>query len=342
MASSLSAFLYSQLMPLPSVSSFARPLTGRTVLLTGGNVGLGFEAAKHLASLGPARLIITSRSAARAADALKAIERAGKGKVGKVEVWEIDQTSFASIRVFVDRFEREGGGKLDLLVLNAGVAQRAYGVTDDGWEKMLQVNHLATALLAIRLLPFLLKADPDPPTPRVVIVNSGLHHRFEDVPEAEAEGGMLKLLSSKEYCEREGKMAMRYPLTKLFNVLFTKAFAERLPATTALSVNSVNPGLCHSQLARNLRSWAFWAYQQLLARSTEAGSRTLVHAAVGKDLDGRTGEYVESCYVSTASALVRSERGKELSDKLWTDTIEQLTLADPEVPRIIKQYLTSV
>jgi len=336
---SFTKFIYTQLVPLPSVASFTRPLTGRTVLLTGGNVGLGFEAAKHLAALGPARLIITSRSAARAADAVKAIEQAGKGKVGKVECWEIDQASFDSVKAFAARFERESGGVLDLLVLNAGVANSTYEQTQDGWETMLQVNHLSTALLALRLLPFLSKAERDPPTPRLVITNSGLHHQFENVPEGEAANVLLRL-SSKEYCEQEGKMANRYPLTKLFNVLFTVALASHLPTSAALEVNTVNPGFCKSQLARNLRSWGFWVFTLLLARSTEAGSRTLVHAAVGADLDGKSGAYVEDCKLSEASTFVMSEKGKQAGDKLWEETIEQLSLVDPDVPKIVQQYLS--
>ncbi|KZO98824.1 NAD(P)-binding protein [Calocera viscosa TUFC12733] len=338
MSATFSEFLWTQLVPLPSVKSFARPLTGRTVLLTGGNVGLGLEAAKHLAALGPARLIITSRSSARGADALVQISAAGKGKVGKVECWEVNLAVFDSVKALVDRFAKQGGGKLDLLVLNAGVAGGVWNETPEGWEEMLQVNHLSTALLAIRFLPFLLAADAQPPTPRVVIVSSGVHHWVPDMPEVEAPS-MLRKLNDKEYCEKEGKVRFRYPVTKLLNVLFTIALSSRLPSTTSLSINTVNPGFCHSQLARNARSWRFWLQKQLLARSTEAGSRTLVHAAVGRDIDGKSGLYVEHCRVGEPSEWVRSERGKEVGAKLWTDTIEELTLVDPEVPRIVKQYL---
>ncbi|EJU04177.1 NADP-binding protein [Dacryopinax primogenitus] len=311
-------------MPLPSVASFARPLTGRTVILTGGNVGLGFETEKHLAALGPARLIIACRSAAKGAQAVKEIEQAGKGKVGKVECWEVDQASFASVKAFCDRFEREGGGKLDLLVLNAGAALRERQETGDGWELMLQVNHLSTCLLAIRLLPFLSKAEADPPTPRVVILNSGLHLWVPDVPEADAATpSMLRLLSSKENCAEEGQMGNRYRLTKLFNVLFTFTLSERLPRTSALSVNTLDPGFCHSQLARNVpRTWSYWVFKQVLPRTTEMGSRTLVYTAVSKDLDGRSGEYSESCFISKSSVLSRSERGKTIRDKLWVSATE--------------------
>ncbi|KZO98826.1 NAD(P)-binding protein [Calocera viscosa TUFC12733] len=339
MATSSFRGMYRQLAPLPSVKSFARPLTGRTVLLTGGNVGLGLETAKHLAALGPARLIITSRSAARGAAALKEIEASGKGKCVKVECWEVDCSNFASVKALAERFAKDGGGKLDLLVLNAGVAC-PWRNTPDGWEEMVQVNHLSTALLAIRMLPFLLAAKPDPPTPRIVIVSSGVHLRVDDVPEFTATNMLRKLNNEKEYGGEDKKMFHRYGLSKLFNVFFTVSLSERLPSGSPLSVNAVAPGFCHSQLLRNVNSWGFWLYAQVMARRTEVGSRTLVHAAVGKDLDGKSGQYVESCFVSKPSELVRSERGKQIRDKLWADTILELTLVDHEVPNIVKKCLS--
>ncbi|KZT62033.1 NAD(P)-binding protein [Calocera cornea HHB12733] len=339
MSTTFTEFIWTQWAPLPSVKSFARPLTGRTVLLTGGNVGLGLEASKHLATLGPARLIVTSRSASRAEDALAQITAAGKGKVGSVECWEVDLGVFDSVKALAERFASEGGGKLDLLILNAGVAGMQWKETPEGWEEMLQVNHLSTALLALRLLPFLLAADANPPTPRVVVLSSGVHHWVPDVKEVEA-ASMLRKLNDREYCEKEGLVQRRYPLTKLFNVFFTRELASRLPASTPLTINALNPGFCRSSLARNLRSWAFWLQTQLLARTTEAGSRTIVHAAVGADLDGKSGVYCEHCRTGPVAPLVASERGEEIQKKLWTDTIEELTLVDPEVPRIIKQYLS--
>ncbi|EJU04171.1 NADP-binding protein [Dacryopinax primogenitus] len=340
MSVNLASILYHQWVPLPRVSSFSRPLTGRTVILTGGNVGLGFEAAKHLASLGPARLIIARRSTARGAEAVKKIQEAAKGKVGKVECWEVDEASFASVTAFGDRFEREGGGKLDLLVLNAAVGMYERQETADGWELMLQVNHLSTCLLALRLLPFLSKARADPPPPRIVIVDSGAHRWIKDLPEANTDApSILKLLSSKENCAEEGKIQNWYPLTKLFNVFFCIELSERLSADSAISMATVNPGFCRSSLARHIRTWGFWFMTVLFARTTEMGSRTLVWTSVTKDLDGKSGKYTENCMVTEPGLFVMSEQGKKARGKVWDDTIEQLSLVDPEVPKIVKQYL---
>ena len=51
------------------------------------------------------------------------------------EVWEVDLTSFASVKAFAERFGKEGGGHLDLLIENAGINTREYNTTGDGWER---------------------------------------------------------------------------------------------------------------------------------------------------------------------------------------------------------------
>ncbi|KZT62047.1 NAD(P)-binding protein [Calocera cornea HHB12733] len=313
--SSISTFVYTQLLPLSSLSSFSRPLSGRTVLPTGRNTVLGLEAAKHLASLGAARLIITSRSAAPAAPGLGKIEAAGRGKVGRVECWEVELGRFGSVKALAERFAREGGGTLDLLVLNAGVWMPQWQQTPHGCEETLQVNHLSGAWLALRLLPFLLAAEAQPPTPRVVVVSSGLHLFLKDVPEAGVGESLLRKLNEREYSI--GKLAGRYPLTKLFDVLFTQALSERLPPATALSVNVVHPGFCRSELGRHRRAWGLWLFTLLLARSTEMGARTLVWTAVSERLDGLSGKYSAGCGVSTPSKLVQSARGREVKELLW-------------------------
>jgi NAD(P)-dependent dehydrogenase (short-subunit alcohol dehydrogenase family) len=49
-------------------------------------------------------------------------------------VWQLDLASFASVKAFAERFEREGGGRLDLLLLNAAVELPVFEQTKDGWE----------------------------------------------------------------------------------------------------------------------------------------------------------------------------------------------------------------
>ena len=68
--------------------------------------------------------------------------------------------------------------------------------------------------------------------------------------------------------------------------------------------SSVNPGLCKTELGRESKSWRFWIFILLLARTAEKGSRTLTHAAVGTDGEDFKGEYLSDCGVDKYSSRV--------------------------------------
>lgn len=107
-----------------------KDLTGKVVVVTGANIGLGFETGVQLASMNPARLILTSRNEKNGAEALKNLkERTG---FERAEMWSLDQSSFSSVRNFADRLLKETD-RLDFLIENAGVlATETYEVTEDG------------------------------------------------------------------------------------------------------------------------------------------------------------------------------------------------------------------
>jgi len=118
-------------------------LTGRTVIVTGSNVGLGFEVAKRFHEMNPARLILAVRTPTKGEAAKKAIleAAAGKGKeavAGRaeetvVEVWQLDLSSFESVRQFAKRCESELD-RVDILLENAASQAPRWTVTKDGWE----------------------------------------------------------------------------------------------------------------------------------------------------------------------------------------------------------------
>lgn len=115
--------------PLPVVSA---DLTGKTIIVTGANIGLGLEACKHFAKMNPAKLILACRSLEKARAAVDEIGFAA------AEAWELDLSSFESVRALADRAERELG-RLDVVVANAAVAPFEFAVTDDGYEQMCVV-----------------------------------------------------------------------------------------------------------------------------------------------------------------------------------------------------------
>ncbi|KAJ7760695.1 hypothetical protein DFH07DRAFT_816417, partial [Mycena maculata] len=316
-------------------------LTGKTVLVLGANVGLGFEAAKHFARMNPGRLILACRSQSRgqaAADKLKA-----DTGYKNAELWIIDLADFDSVRRFADKFDKEGG-RLDILVENAAMAKVKYEPTKDGWESSLQVNCLSTPLVAFLLLPHMMRTAHEQCTvPRIVVVASEAHY-YASIPKSVLQGdNILATLGSEKYCTPK-TMGTFYMVTKLLNVLFVRALNERL-GTAPLIVNAVNPGLCVSELTRDLSgptSWIASLLTRILAFTTEEGGRRLVHGAVGmpENPDKLRGEYLNQCQVEEPSDFVISPEGQKAQDRIWDELVETLGKVDPRVLVAVDKFLT--
>lgn len=144
-------FFYSQLFVTPAfpTQSFA----GQTVVVTGANVGLGLEAARHFYRLGCAKLILAVRTVAKGEIAKEDIVRSvsSRADAGAIAVWPLDLGSTSSTLAFADRVRAELP-RLDVLVENAGINQKQWCMLE-GYESSIQVNVLNTFLLGLDLLP---------------------------------------------------------------------------------------------------------------------------------------------------------------------------------------------
>lgn len=150
----------------PTCPSKAR-IDGKTVVITGGNTGIGKETAKELAVRG-GRVIIACRDTVKSAAAVAEIRTA----TGNEEVFfkKLDLASVDSIRQFAREIVREEN-RLDILILNAGVMFTPYMLTKEGFEFQFGVNHLGHFLLTHLLLHRLKESTPS----RVVVVSSIAH-----------------------------------------------------------------------------------------------------------------------------------------------------------------------
>lgn len=170
-------FLTTQIRPLPY------PLTnyaGKTVIVTGANVGLGKEAARHFCRLGAAKIILACRDVDKGQAAKADIEASTPtsrpaGVVQQVEVWAVDLASFESVKAFCRRAERELD-RVDVVVENAGVAIGTYVEADGGFESSIAVNVVSTFLMVLLMLPVLRRtAMRFNVEPRLVVLSSDAH-----------------------------------------------------------------------------------------------------------------------------------------------------------------------
>ncbi|KAJ7664768.1 hypothetical protein B0H17DRAFT_1091568 [Mycena rosella] len=338
---SIWALIKGQFAKLPPVAK--ADLTGKTVIVLGANTGLGFEATKHFARMNPGRLILACRSQSKGQAALERMLKAATG-FKNAELWIIDLADFASVKSFADKFEQDGG-RLDILVENAGVAPTAYEASKDGMETAFQVNCMSTPLLAFLLLPHMMRTAQQYSTvPRLAVVASEVHH-FTTIPKDVSDGGdMLATFGSAAYCTPK-VMRSRYLLTKLLNVFFVRALNARLAPAAPLIVTAINPGFCYSELNRPLsgvQALIMRLMHRIFAFTAEEGARQLVFGAVGlpESLDKLRGQYINQSRTEEPSDFVISAEGQKAQDRIWDELVETLGKVDPRVLTTVDKYLS--
>ncbi|MEY3361103.1 MAG: hypothetical protein RL531_822 [Actinomycetota bacterium] len=281
-------------------------MDGRTVVITGGNAGIGKETAVALARDG-ARVILTSRDAARGAAALGEITE--RSASTSVEVMGLDLASLTSVRTFAEQV-LAATDRIDVLVNNAGLLLQQRTETEDGFETTFGVNHLGHFLLTALLRDRLVASAPA----RVVVVASNAHTfarsglDFDD------------LQSTRRY-----SAFPVYARSKLANILFTNELARRLDGT-GVTANSLHPGYVDSRFGRDGDSggldWFFGLGARLFAIPPEEGAATSVFASRDPGIATVTGAYFVKSQVRRASAratdVAAAARLWELSERLVT------------------------
>ncbi|KAF7291684.1 hypothetical protein HMN09_01259700 [Mycena chlorophos] len=337
----LGAFIKSQRSKRNEVTTV--DLSGKTVLVVGANAGLGFDASVHFARMNPGKLILACRSRAKGEAALNELRKTTGCKTA--ELWIVDLADFSSVSAFADRFEREGGGRLDILLANAATVLTKYEPTKDGWETCLQVNCLSMPLLALLLLPHMVKTATEyGVVPRIVMVASEVHYWATIEKRVVNGSNILETLGSKQYCTPKA-MDSRYFLTKLLNIMFVRALDAHLPASPPIVVNAVNPGYCATTIRDGFSGFTGIMdslMTRMIAIPSEVGSRQLVWASVGQAEapEKLRGEYITLEKVEEVSDYILSDEGQKVQARVWDELISILGKQDPRVLEIVQTYLS--
>ncbi len=258
-------------------------MTGRSVVITGGNSGIGKATAEALARLG-ARVVIASRNPGRGAAAVADIRRASGNDA--VECVTLDLASLSSVRsCAADLLERLD--EIHVLDLNAGGVLSRRTETEDGFESQFQANHLGHFLLSQLLLDRLVQSAPA----RIVVLSSWGH--------TQAKGGLD--FNDLQWMGRPYRGSFVYSATKLMNLYFTFELARRL-ADTEVTVNALHPGFVASGFA--MSGDTKWLRLGIMvsrpfARSPQKGAATAIWLAASDEAEGVTGKYFVDCKEKT-------------------------------------------
>lgn len=296
---------------------------GKTVIVTGSNIGLGLEAARHITRLGAEKVILAVRSVEKGEQAKKSIEESTK-RTGVVEVWQLDLASYESVKSFSER--ALSLPRLDVLLENAGIATSKYNLAEEN-EATITTNVVSTFLLALLLLPKLKEtAKLHNTKPHLVIVSSEVHF-LTNLPERR-QSSIFDALNDKQ----KARMTDRYNVSKLLEVFAVRQIvAEYCPDISKYPVviNLINPGFCHSGLMRETGSWQFIIKWIMNARTTEVGGRTLVDAACkGPDSHGK---YLSDCEIHDPAPFVMSAEGSKTQKRVWKELSEKLEHIQPGI-----------
>ena len=192
----LPKFLYWQFFVTPQLprTSFA----GQTIIVTGGNAGLGLEASRHFVNMGAAKVIIACRTISKGENAKISIEESS-GRKGVVEIYKLDLANYASVKAFAQQCQALD--RIDAIVENAGISVSKFELTEDH-ESTITTNVVSTFLLALLILPKLREtASKYNVQPRLSIVSSEVHF-WNDMQKERQQPRIL------EYTKEESKAEM--------------------------------------------------------------------------------------------------------------------------------------
>jgi NAD(P)-dependent dehydrogenase (short-subunit alcohol dehydrogenase family) len=288
-------------------------LEGRNVVITGGASGIGIETARALAGAGADVMLAVRDRVAGEKAAQQINESIG---ADRVLAGTLDLASLGSVAAFVDAW---GDQPLDILINNAGVMATPRLYTADDLELQIGTNHFGHFLLTMGLTRAMLNASEEDRTARVVVLSS-IGHRRSDIN-----------WDDPHYRTRPYDKWEAYGQSKTANALFAVGFNARFEEH-GITANAVMPGGIMTPLQRYLPREEMvamgWMDEEGNVvegfKTPEQGASTSVWAAVGEELEGVGGLYLEDCAEAPPWSEANPRKGvmphaidPDSADRLW-------------------------
>ncbi|OAA45373.1 NAD(P)-binding domain protein [Cordyceps fumosorosea ARSEF 2679] len=282
---------------MPSLTSAIIPkLSDRVIIVTGGNVGLGFETIRQLREHNPARIYLAARSQDKADAAIQRLERLNPNG-SPIRFLKLDLASFDSVKAAAAAFLRQES-RLDILMNNAGIMMTPEGLSEDGYEIQFGTNVMGPALFTQLLLPILRKTAQLNPQTRVVMLSSSAH--------SQAPKDIYKFDQLRTTMQ-DRRTTARYTISKLADLHYAKALANR---EQNIKVIPVHPGMVATNLHHASTGFFLKPFLHaavgMLATPVEQGALSQIWAAVSPD--AKTGQYY--------GPIGKEESGSKLSQSL--------------------------
>lgn len=298
----------------------------KTILVTGGGASIGAETVRALHATG-ATVYMTVRTLEQGQKTIDDIYRSDPTNKAPIHMIVMHLNNLASVRKAAERFLEQSGGKVNLLICNAGVMATPYGKTDDGFETQFGVNYVGHFLL-FHLLKNALLANSTPLyNSRVIMLSSESHRQSE--------------IRFDDYNFSEGYHPMKaYGQSKTATIYMANTI-DRLFRAQGLHALSLHPGAIRSGITTHVAKMAepLWDIPSVRAREKTAaqGAATIVYAACSKEWEGKGGRYLSNCmemgpFQGVEGFTVMDEGyaswvyDTEKQDRLWDDSLKMVGL----------------
>ncbi|KAK6991835.1 NAD-binding protein [Favolaschia claudopus] len=311
---------------MTSTNPALKDLTGKVIILTGGNSGIGYATTQLLARQG-AKVYMATRSQSRAADAIARLKSEGLG-TGTVEWLELDLADPRSARRAAEEFLGKEE-RLDVLVNNAALVSGPFKLNADGLLDIMVINHISHFVLTEALLPLMKQTAANSPDSDVRIVAVTSNALAFVQPESFATRETL----NKQFGDSALGMVKTYGYTKLANILHMKALQRRLDSENPnnnITCIAVHPGTTKTPATEGFMGAKLpliggfigtVIMPLIFAKPSKGGMAVAIPAAgvmQGKERAGDwKGAYFTPKGIETPSASALDVR---LQDELWETT----------------------
>ncbi|KAL7720047.1 Restnol dehydrogenase [Entamoeba marina] len=278
------------------VNTHLPDLTGKVVVVTGTNRGIGYKTIKTLAKLNATVVCCCRHEEAQIRVNMIISKKTSNSKLEfvKCDLMDLDCVKQAA------HYINNKYHKVDILITNAGIMCTPFMLSKQNYEAQMATNHIGHAALIMNLLPSLRNAE----SPRIVAVSS-LAHRFT------SNKNIKMVIDKSSY-----KPAFRYFESKLAVAMFIKEFSNTYPNIT---VTHVHPGLVYSNLWKYWHPWLMWTvspFFKIFWKNPQEACQTALHCALADKIV--SGEYYADCKISTSNSLVNDVTSRQ---KLWRETL---------------------